>query len=80
VAEQRKNKNGVVANSLASAIGGVVSAAAIVYFTAIWTGAISGPTNPAFWQQLAPLVVVVLLVILFGSRQYDDSYSAYLSF
>lgn len=66
MAEQRKNKNGVVANSIASAIGAVVGAAAVVYFTAIWTGTISGPKNPAFWQQLAPLVVVLLLAILFG--------------
>lgn len=66
MAEQQKKKNGVVENSIAGVIGGVVSAAAIVYFTAIWTGTISGPTNPAFWQQLAPLVVVVLMAIVFG--------------
>lgn len=66
MAEQQKKKNGIVENSIAGAIGGVVGTAAIVYFTAIWTGTISGPTNPAFWQQLAPLVVVVLLAILFG--------------
>ncbi|WP_081819012.1 hypothetical protein [Arthrobacter sp. UNC362MFTsu5.1] len=66
MAEQQKKKNGVVENSIAGAIGGVVGTGAIVYFTAIWTGTISGPTNPAFWQQLAPLVVVVLLALLFG--------------
>ncbi|ABK05753.1 hypothetical protein Arth_4316 (plasmid) [Arthrobacter sp. FB24] len=66
MAEQQKKKNGIVENSIAGAIGGVVGAAAIVYFTAIWTGTISGPTNPAFWQQFAPLVVVVLLAIVFG--------------
>lgn len=65
--EQRK-KNGIVENSIAGAIGGtvggVVGAAVIVYFTAIWTGTISGPKNPAFSQDLAPLVVCVVVLAL----------------
>ncbi|UKA56686.1 hypothetical protein LFT45_22685 (plasmid) [Arthrobacter sp. FW305-BF8] len=66
MAEQQKNKNGMVESSIAGAIGGVVSTAGVVYFGALWAGTISGPTNPAFWQQAAPLIILVLLVIIFG--------------
>lgn len=64
-------KSSLVENSIAGAIGGLVStligAAIIAYFIAIWTGTVSGPTNPNFWQQVSPfgiaLVILVLLLI-----------------
>ncbi|MDR6639613.1 hypothetical protein [Paenarthrobacter nitroguajacolicus] len=61
-------KNRIVENSLAGAIGGLVGtligAAVIAYFVAIWTGTISGPQNPAFWRDVAPLGVVVVVIVL----------------
>lgn len=64
-------KNRLVENSLAGAIGGLVGtligAAVIAYFVAIWTGTVSGPQNPAFLRDAAPLgigvVVLVLLIV-----------------
>lgn len=66
--EHRKKKNSIVENSVAGVISTVVGAALIAYFLAIWTGTLSGPTNPAFWQQFAPLGGGIVLVILFVFR------------
>lgn len=61
---QQQKKSGIVENSIAGAIGGVVGAAVIAYFVAIWTGTISGPQNPAFWRDVAPFVLVVVALVL----------------
>lgn len=68
MADQDKKKSDLGSNSLAGAIGACVSTPFLVYLAAIWTGTISGPTNPRFWQDLAPLGIIVVLLVLFGIR------------
>ncbi|QOT20022.1 hypothetical protein [Paenarthrobacter sp. YJN-5] len=65
----QQKKSGIVQNSAAGAIGGVVGAGVIAYFVAIWTGTVSGPQNPAFGRDVAPFVVGVVVVILLAVRQ-----------
>lgn len=54
----------MVGNSIAGAIGSILSTPVIAYFIAVWTGTVSGPTNAAFWPQLAPLVLGLLALAL----------------
>ncbi|MCP1415441.1 hypothetical protein [Paenarthrobacter sp. A20] len=62
--EPIKKQSDVPGNSIAGAVGSIISTPFIVLFVAIWTGTVSGPTNPAFWQQLSPLAIGVLVLAL----------------
>lgn len=58
------NPSDFAKDSLTSIVGTVVGGAAFVGLTALWTGTISGPANPDFWQQIAPYSLLGLTIFL----------------
>lgn len=50
--------------TIAGFLGTVGGGLFLAYLAALWTGTISAPTNSAFWQQVAPVAIVLGIVIL----------------
>jgi hypothetical protein len=58
------NPSNFAKDSLASIVGTIVGGVGVIGLAGLWTGTISGPANPDFWQQIAPYSLFGLTLAL----------------
>ena len=49
---------------MSSIVGTILGGVALFGLTGLWTGTISGPANPEFWQQIAPYALAAVAIVL----------------